>query len=291
VRFVAADDNRLSNLGRFCNDEHFDWEGVAAALLDNSKIDLIDTNPREWSAIEGDHVLTRLEGIVLSAKPAGGDNPLAHEFSIDCPPNLTPFVANWTKDGEPNFCSADLDVVVDPLRGFRKLIGIGVGSNPAHNDHVIMEYERGHARAFTAFGGDPTVGDLVIAAGRWIVDCGHAYKTEIHPPSVLSYVRTATKGESQTTLAHVWVNGFYPGDPVEVRIYPPPRPSPDAVLSIQRNVATEMGLAVEEDLGIGEFLRLRISAPRRLVKVTDIGEMKFEPGRDFKARYFLSWTK
>jgi hypothetical protein len=56
-------------------------------------------------------------------------------------------------------------------------------------------------------------------------------------------------------------------------------------------VATEIGLTVDEDIGIGQFLRLRISAPRRLVKVTDIGEMRMEPERDFKARYTLSWTK
>ena len=220
--------NRLQDIGRFCNHKHFKWDEAAEALLDRLPVTSIDTDPPEWAAIAGHHVLTRMSGIVLEAKHAVGDLPLTHEFSFDCPKNLAFQIGKWAKNGEPPFCPSDWDVYVAPLRGYRGVLGIGVGSNPEYHEKGVIEYERGHARAFTAFGGDPHVGDLVFAAGRWIVDCGHAYKTEIHPPSVLAYMRESEHNGRPATLAYVWVNGFYPGDPLEVVIRPPPRPSPDA---------------------------------------------------------------
>jgi len=216
VRTPGAD--RLNDIGRFCSHEQFDWRGAAEALLDRTRVDAIDTDPPEWAAIAGHHVLTPVRGIVMEAKFAAGDLPLTHEFPLDCPPNLGPLVANWRKDGEPTFCPADWDVYLAPLPGYRGVLGIGRGSNAECHEKAVVEYERGHARAFTAFGGDPHEGDLIHAVGRWIVDCGHAYKTEIHPPSVLSYMREVVHKGRSATLAHVWVNGFFAGDAVEVLV-------------------------------------------------------------------------
>jgi hypothetical protein len=262
---------------------------VAEGLVDATRVDLIDTKPKEWEPIVGDHVLTPLRGIVRGVSFPHGDNPFTHEFRFDCPPSLIASVAKWTKDEEPNFCTSDIHIGVRPLAGFAGLVGEGEGSK--ETDNVTMEYERGHARAFTAMGGDPRVGDLVFAAGRWVVDCGHDYKTEIHPPSVVSYMRSTTVNGDPATLAYVWVNGFYPGDPVDLVIHAPPRPSPDHVLTINKQVVTDADVTVEDGIVANQYFRLRFSASHRLVKVSDMGEMKYQTGRDFKARYLVSWTR
>ena len=86
-------------------------------------------------------------------------------------------------------------------------------------DYIKIEYEDYYAQAYYVQTWWPRVGDLAVAAGRWIVDCGHSpYWTEIHPPSILALMRTTTHNNRQATYAQVWVNGWYSGSPVELVI-------------------------------------------------------------------------
>jgi len=73
--------------------------------------------------------------------------------------------------------------------------------------------------------------DKLFVAGRWIVDCGHddPYKTEIHPPAVMIDMYTQNWQGKPTTMGDmIYFDWWYPGESVEVDIYPPPRPKPDA---------------------------------------------------------------
>jgi len=86
--------------------------------------------------------------------------------------------------------------------------------------------------SFTDFGFK--IGDLVMAAGRPIVDCGHEpFLSEIHPPDTLVDYRGIWSNSQSAfaTRAQVWVNAFYPGQSRNVTMWAPPRPTPDSVLA------------------------------------------------------------
>jgi hypothetical protein len=130
----------------------------------------------------------------------------------------------------------------------------------------------------------------MFVSGRWIIDCGHEYKTEIHPPSIVAIMRTITLEGEPATQARVWVNGFYSGDPVEFDIHPPPRPSPDALLTVAR-ADSPLGLTVDDTIRELQYIRLRFSASLRQVQVTEAGEMKHEPGRGYLGLWTLRWDE
>ena len=120
-------------------------------------------------------------------------------------------------------------------------------------DNVAIEYEEHYAAAAHAFLGEPRHGDLVHATGRWIIDCGHdVYESELHPlfsyatmKTVVSETNPSTGLEDDlfggipATRVAIWVNGWYPGgagNAIEFDAFPPPRPSPDAVLHVSKPV-------------------------------------------------------
>jgi hypothetical protein len=73
--------------------------------------------------------------------------------------------------------------------------------------------------------------DKLFVAGRWISDCGHddPYKSEIHPPAVVVGMYSGKWYSVPATLADmVYFDWWYPGEWVEVSIWPPPRPRADA---------------------------------------------------------------
>jgi hypothetical protein len=112
----------------------------------------------------------------------------------------------------------------------------------------------------------PTKGDWVQITGRWVIDCGHGtplttiaardssyarlipadlfrsclldkargvpredcdeYHTEIHPPELIVTSRLV----GDRTEAYVTATGAWPGEPLTFAVFPPPRPSLNAVL-------------------------------------------------------------
>jgi len=98
------------------------------------------------------------------------------------------------------------------------------------------------------------------------------------------------------TRADIWVNGWYPGDPIEFDLFPPPRPSPNAELILVKPVDADAALGVNVEftfqppgLIIPNSVHVRFSAPLRQNAVTDASEMMWEPLRGYYGQWFLFW--
>ncbi len=225
--------------------------------------------PPEWSAIEGNHVLTSLLGIVNKSHKAGQDNPLTHEYHA----------------GPEDLFASDWNVSLRPLHPFGSLV--------AENTYVEVEFEAYFANAFFVEFDWPFRNDLVFTGGRWIIDCGHTpYRTEIHPPFVIAHMRTDSLYGKPATEATIWVNGFYTGDPVSLDIFPPPRPSPNSLLTINKPIDAQAAYNVDVAFSIVALTHARVgfTASPRQVEVTDAGEMKWEAGRAYTGRWYIWWS-
>jgi hypothetical protein len=156
------------------------------------------------------------------------DNPDTHQcFDIEdvSPPDI--------------FWPSDWNLDIWPLPRYDNLLGklnFQTKVMEIENELCVMQW------FFGATGGFPMPGDLVFVNGRWIVDCGHQpngseFLTEIHPIAVFSRaetVNTLAQGFSfsaTATVEPIAVNGVFVQGPTTVSVYPPPRPSPDAVLT------------------------------------------------------------
>jgi len=208
-------------------------------------------------------------GIVKSSGMSGEDNPGAHEYY-----------------GDPPSFPSDWDIHVRPFPQFRRLFGDNTNSLEVEVEYYFVQY-------FFVSTGFPNRGDLIFVSGRWIFDCGHSpYNTEIHPPSVMALMRTETYNGRPATVANIWVGGFYPGDPVDIDIFPPPRSSPDASLVVVKpldsNAATDV--KVEYSTPSLKHVRVRFTASPRRVPVTDNGEMKWQRGRGYQGRWYVYWS-
>lgn len=225
--------------------------------------------PPEWQAIEGDHVITPLLGIVRKSHKAGKDNPLTHEYY----------------SGPEDLFASDWNVSVRPLHPFRNLV--------AENTYVEVEFEVVFANAFFVTFDEPFQNDLYFAGGRLIIDCGHTpYRSEIHPPFVAAHIKTGKLFSRPATEATIWVNGFYTGDPVSFDIFPPPRPSPDSFLTVVKPLDADAEFHVDSTFSIlaDSHVRVAFSASPRRVEVTDAGEMKWESGRAYVGRWHVGWS-
>ena len=243
-------------------------ENAGIRFCKGTPVDLYPFGPPEWSPISGDHTLTRMVGIVRDSHKASSDNPLTHEYHGDFP---------WP---------SDWNVGVRPSHPFRNLV--------AENTYVEVEFEAYFAARFFAQFGFPVRNDLFFTAGRWVIDCGHTpYRTEIHPPFMTAHMQTQPFEGDDATQANIWVNGFYTGDPVTFDIFPPPRPSPNALLNISKPIDAQAALGVNVTFSTPNFtqVRVRFTAPPRRVEVTDAGEMKWQAGRAYYGRWHVWWSE
>lgn len=232
--------------------------------------------PPQWSAVRGQYRATPIMGIVNRSHRADNDNPLTHEHFFE------------GSDVDPFDFPSDWNVILYPLDPYRNLLRRGQST-------LEIEFEEYYAlHFFVGQNAQPTRGDLVFASGRWIIDCGHDdYNAEIHPPFVLARLHTVVYKGHQATEANIWVNGWFPGDPVEFNIYPPPRPSPNATLSLVKPVDRDAALDVTVAANVGttgDHIQARFSASRRRVPVTDAGEMKWQFGRGYEGTWYVYWS-
>lgn len=229
----------------------------------------------EWRAILGNYVLTPVEGIVSSSHLSGEDNPWTHDYSNDWDMLVRP-LSHGPVDKYPSL-----------MAGNRQTIEIEF-------EDYFDEYW------FVRWSDRPQKGDLLYVSGRWIIDCAHVEsstgdeRSEIHPPWLMTHSRTETYRGTQATLSQVWINGFYTGEPTELTIYPPPRPTPDSTLVVATDHAPEIpaagyGVTVTTS-GAGDHIVIRASAPRREVTVRSSGEMRWQIGREYSARFHVYWT-
>ncbi len=256
---------RISNAGaQFCDDTTYPF------------------GPPEWSAILGDHVSTPLFGVATESNWSSEDNPFTHEnqYEINCPAKVN-CPSDWTVHVKP----------VGPQRNLGPFQSILAG-----NDQVEIEYEEYYAQYAHVFMDWPEVGDLFFAAGRWIVDCGHdSYNTELHPIFMFSKMKAAQRFGHVATRADVWVNGWYPGDPIEFDIFPPPRPSPDSLLTVDKPVDADAAFDVDLTMtmdppGSPNHAHVTFTAAPREVEVTGAGEMLFQSGRGYEGQWYLFWS-
>jgi hypothetical protein len=251
----------------------------------------------------GNFISTPLFGVVTWAKLADVDLTLIHEWCYG--DSLIPLN-----------CFSDW---IYRIRPYGEHVGTGkFGSlygGSSDNTTVKVEYERFYSDGVIWLG-LPTRRDLMFTAGRWVIDCAHdTYKTELHPIFRFARMRTVTTRTDPftgtvdpnpfggtpdnpipATQADIWVNGWYPGDPIEFDLYPPPRPHPDATLVVNKPVDAQAasGLNFEskmEPLGGWNRVHVRVTAALRQNEVTWLGEMKWETGRGYQGQWYLHWSK
>jgi hypothetical protein len=249
-------------------------------------------DPPEWVPIVGHYVQTPIWGVLFDVHLASGDNPFSHNNHFEpCPTPGLEALINET------ICPSDWDLKIRPLPGFRSMVAV-------HRDAVQIEFERIDFQHQLVGYGDPTPGDLVFASGRFVVDCGHggdhldSFKTEIHPPSVYTAVRSITYNGRPATEADTWVNRFFAGgnaqtDAVEFDIYPPPRPSPQATLGAS-TPGNQAGLVsvTFNPLAFGP-VRVHITATPGTPEITKYGEMKMRTDDNvfgFDGRLHVYWN-
>jgi len=265
-----------------CNNKVFDWKDQVGGLTDVSHPD-----PPEWVAIRGNTVQVPIWGVLFEAILSTEDNPFTHRNTFDpCPPGVTDLVNGL-------LCPSDWDLKLRPLPGFRSM-------QPANKNFVKIEFERTDFQHQLVGYGDPNLGDLIFASGRYIVDCGHSdYKLEIHPPAVYAAVKSVIHNGKPSTQMDLWVNRFFIGgdaaaDAVEFDVYPPPRPSPQAMLSASTPGDQNEAVRVTfRSLGPYGPMRVRVTATHRPPNITKYGELK--PRNDnvpfgFDGRLQVFWS-
>lgn len=238
--------------------------------------------PPEWAPILGHHISTPVFGVAVHSHLAKVDNPFTHEniyehncpLEVDCP-------SDWNVDILP----------IGPQRGIAPFTSI-----LAENTYLELEYEQYYAQHAHVFMDWPQAGDLFFAAGRWIIDCGHTpYRSELHPIFMFAKMKAEQFEGHLATRADIWVNGWYPGDPIEFDIFPPPRQSPDSVLTLNKPVDADAAFNVNVEFNFApasapDHIHVTFTASPRNVNVTDAGEMIFESGRGYEGQWFVSWS-
>jgi hypothetical protein len=238
--------------------------------------------PKQWPAVENDHANTPVFGWIRAhspdlagatgSHPASGDNPLVHE-NYGTPPD---FPSDW-----------NLHLVL--LRPYWDRYGANF-----EEKNFEVEIEHFYVNYFFASTDIPHAGDLAFASGRWIVDCGHTYgNTEIHPPSVLAFIRGDKDIASRpVTNADIYVGGFFNGVDVEFDLYPPPRPSPTARLVLSKPVDEDAGIGVTVEYEfLPDHVQPRFFATARQNPVTSYGEKKWLNDRIYYGTWRVYWVE
>ena len=184
--------------------------------------------------------------------------------------------------------TTDRNIEVVPIPPYQTLLA-------GNTDYIKVEVQENYVRYFHWNWGVPSPGDLILAAGRLIADCGHPFpfRVEIHPPFVTAEMRTEKGFSGPVTVANIWVNSFYNGAPIDINLFPPPRPSPNAFLFIEKPVdkqaAVDVSLSYTTDPDFFAFVRAHFSAYPRSSPISDLGEMMWVGGRVYEGRWTLGW--
>ena len=243
-------------------------------------------------------------GVITDSHMASEDNPFTHEWSYDAAPFCSKAFG----------CPSDWNLEVHPIGPQPGAFPLPSLFGKSNSVNVEVEYERFYGD-FVAWMGYPKIGDLFYGEGRWIIDCGHTtYNSELHPIFMWSVMSTVTQliqpftgliienpfGGQPATQANVWVNGWYPGgagQEIEFDIFPPPRPSPGAMLVVNKPVdedaaTDEFQIQYEfAPAGAANHVHIKISAPRHESFVTDAGEMIWEINRGYEGQWYLFWSE
>ena len=251
----------------------------------------------------GNFISTPLFGVVTFSKLADVDLTLIHEWCYG--DSLIPLN-----------CFSDWIYRIRPYGAHEGTGKFGtLYGGTKDNTTVKVEYERFYSDG-AIWLGLPTERDLMFTAGRWVIDCAHnTFKTELHPVFMWARMRTVTtltdpftgivkpnpfggtpENPIPATQADIWVNGWYPGDPIEFDIFPPPRPHPEATLVVNKPVDSQAAFGIDfqskmEPAPGSSRVHIKITAPLRRNEVTWLGEMKWQSGRGYEGQWYVHWSR
>ena len=160
---------------------------------------------QEWGDVTPGGRQVLVSGTVASANLGPGDLPIDHPLGDDLSMDIkldTPFTAYSQKLGSAPTDVVPGDMHVEISSGFiphvRRPPSATAGQLwPDLSVHNMTGFQPGFAH--------PEIGDPVLVAGRYIVDCGHPdYHTELHPISFLAWAHRT----GSTTLIHFYANGY-----------------------------------------------------------------------------------
>ena len=146
----------------------------------------------------------------------------------------------------------------------------------------------------------PEPGDRTHLTGRWVVDCGHDdWHAELHP--IESFVTSHSRLNAGAlgkleVAATVVVTGDWPGGELRLDLWPPARPSPDAVLRWRpERHGVAQGLTVEERAEPADnpnHLHLTVASlePAAPLVTGNWNEVHPQQTRRLAAKYFLWWS-
>jgi len=235
------------------------------------------TSDTEWQSITGTYVHTPVRGWVHESRLSCTDNPLTHDYET---------TNNSSRCSTTDVFPSDWNVYLRPIAPFG-------GKVTVDQTYFEIEFESYYANYFFAGWGWPIAGDLVFASGRWIMDCGHSpVRAEIHPPYLMSHVNTRKRNDGRLeTVAEIWITGYYPGSPIDVDLWPPPRPSPNAILTLTKPLDSDAAFGVNVALTTSfNGARIRFTAPSRQPPIDDSGKMHWMTGRGYEGEWTLYWS-
>jgi hypothetical protein len=156
----------------------------------------------KWAQVDPKYPVVQASGTLREINMSSGDSPWIHKSH-----------------------DLGMDLVVDPASAWLEL----GGGSPGSLLHVEVE-SGGFPLAYR-----PVTGDRVTIVGRWIYDCGHDPKTEVHPASVVADEhdewRTDAAGVPQRARAvRIWMNSVpgvmsVPLEPFDLQVRLPSPPA------------------------------------------------------------------
>jgi hypothetical protein len=190
-----------------------------------------------WNSVSGESVVG-----VLAVAPACTAGWIVWALSFGASGNVCVEALGNARDSLGKFCRSDWNLHTRPLPGAENwsflsrsnVNEVMSGGELVRKFNFELEFEAQYAADdgyMSRF--NPVSGDLILAHGREIADCGHCpYNAEIHPVDTLVTIRSdvpvpgTSLGPHRITEAYVWVNGFFPSElELPIRVYASPRPT------------------------------------------------------------------
>ncbi len=241
-----------------------------------------ETSLTEWHRmLHTEYEASEIGGFVHASQMSCIDNPLTHD-------NIMTNEGARCNAVVGGVTPSDWQVYVLPIAPYGSI-------STFDQTYLEIEFEEYYALYFFVGWGWPIAGDLIYANGRWIMDCGHEpFKTEIHPPFLMAHTRGRTRdGGGIEDVTEIWITGYYPGDPIEVNLWPPPRPTPDSYLTVIKPVDAESALDIEVGITTsyaGAKAKFS-SSTHREVDVDHSGKMNWQSGRGYEGEWEVYWSQ
>ena len=160
---------------------------------------------QEWGDIPPAGRQVLISGTVKTFYMGPGDLPIDHPLGDDLSMDVTldkQYTAFSQKLGTAPSDTKPGDLHVEISSGFIPHVA---RPSSATQGQLWQDLSSFNMTGFQPGFDHPGVGDHVLVAGRYIVDCGHPdFHTELHPISFLAWAHTS----GSTTVVHFYANGY-----------------------------------------------------------------------------------